>query len=372
MSSRLYSRLLQLAAITAKSPLKIIRRKPEISTIRRILVIHQLLLGDTVMATALLAHLRHKYPDADIDVAMPGFLTPLYRNKPYNICAITYSPRDASSLLKLINNKTYDLGIVLGDARYSWAAFAAGTRWIVTHDGDYPAYKNWFADELIPLPKTVRAMPDLMADLCKPNEPVTYDTSDWQIPVVEIIKPESPYIVFHLGASSPLKLWPTNRWLSLGKQLKQKGYSIVVTCGPGEESLVQPFTNNDSFEQLVQGNFSLLQMWQLISQAQLLISPDTGISHLAKLTNTPLVCLFGPGPAELVGHSEFFANHPARYLSKPIPCRDQPVIFKRPVSWLKFCERNVKQCSNPKCIKSITVDDTLNASLELLESSSPM
>ncbi|OED44770.1 hypothetical protein ACH42_06760 [Endozoicomonas sp. (ex Bugula neritina AB1)] len=343
------------------------RKQPKQAQTRNILVIHQLLLGDAVMATSLLAHLRHKYPEADIDVAMPAFLTPLYNKKPYGINAIAYSPKDASSLIKLIRQKTYDLGIVIGDARYSWAAFAAGTRWIVTHAGDYPAYKNWFADELIALPETVRAMPDLMADLCKPDELVNYSDSDWQIPDVDITKPKPPYIIFHLGASSPLKLWPTECWLALGKKLKESGYSIVVTCGPGEESLMEPFAESDSFDQLVKGNFSLQQMWRLIDQATLLVSPDTGIAHIAKVTNTPLVCLFGPGPAELVGHSEFFSNHPARYLSKPIPCRDQPVIFKRPVSWLKFCERNTTQCDNPKCIKSITVDDVMTASLELLE-----
>lgn len=367
MSSRLYTRLLQLAAITVKAPLKLFRKKPAPRDIQRILVIHQLLLGDAVMATSLLAQLRHKYPDADIHVAMPEFLTPLYAKNPYDIRAIAYSPKEAASLIQLIREDTYDLGIVIGDARYSWAAFAAGTRWIVTHAGDYPAYKNWFVDELIPLPDRVTAMPDLMADLCSPDQRAQYSTTDWPIIDVATPKPEAPYIVFHIGASSPLKLWPIDRWLSLGEALHNRGYPIVVTCGPGEEALLEPFQNHHAFTQLVPGTFSLLQMWTLIQQAQLLISPDTGISHIAKLTNTPLVCLFGPGPAELVGHSDFFSGHPARYLSKPVPCRDQPVIFKRPVSWLKFCERNTTQCNNPVCIKSITVDDAMKASLELLD-----
>lgn len=367
MSSRLYSRIIQLAAISLRLPLKLLRKKPETPKVNRILVIHQLLLGDAIMATSLLANLREKYPQATIDVAMPGFLVPQYSQKPYNINPIGYSSRDLSSLIKLIKKKTYDLGFVLGDARYSWAAYAAGTRWIITHAGDYPAYKNWFVDELVPMPTHPKAMPDLMTDLCSPDKIRTFSKRDWPCDNVELNKPESPYIVFHLGASSPLKLWPTECWLELGKRLKENsGFSIVATCGPGEEQLLNDFKDRKVFDQLVPGNFTLLQMRKLIEQAALLISPDTGISHLAKVTNTPLVCLFGPGPSELVGHSQFFSGHKATYLSKPIPCRDQPVIFKRPVSWVKFCERNTSQCDNPKCIKSLTVEDVYKASLELL------
>ncbi|WP_422462349.1 glycosyltransferase family 9 protein [Endozoicomonas sp. ALB115] len=367
MSSRLYSRIIQLAAITVRLPLKLFRKKPDDTKVRRILVIHQLLLGDAIMSTALLASLREKYPKASIDVAMPDFLVPLYSQKPYQINPISYSPKNAKSLIKLIQQKSYDIGIVLGDARYSWAAYAAGTRWIITHTGDYPAYKNWFVDELLPMPESPKAMPDLMADLCAADHLTTFSTSDWIFEDVVITSPESPYIVFHLGASSVLKLWPVDSWLELGHKLKNNGFSIVVTCGPGEEALLEKFRGNGDFEQLVPGNFTLLQMRKLIAQSSLLVSPDTGISHLAKLTNTPLVCLFGPGPVELVGNSQFFNNHKARYLSNPIPCRDQPVIFKRPVSWVRFCERNTHQCQDPKCIKSLTVNNVYSASKELLK-----
>ena len=366
MSSRLYSRLLQLAVISLKLPQKVIRRKPKDEDVKRILVIHQLLLGDAVMATGLLANLRAKYPKAIIDVALPGFLVPLYSKNPYNVQTLGYSPKNTGSFVNLIKNKKYDLGFILGDARYSWAAYAIGTRWTVAHKGDYPAYKNWFVDELIPMPETITAMPDLMTDLCEPIERVTYSKEDWQIPDIQVGMPENPYIVFHIGASSSLKRWSNTLWKILGGMLTRLGYSIVVTCGPGEEELVKDFLNDERFEIVVQGSYSLLQMWKLIDHSSLLVSPDTGISHLAKVTDTPLVCLFGPGPAELVGHSKFFATHKARYLSKPIACRNQPVIFKRPVPWVKFCERTEKQCDNAKCIKSITINDVFDACVELL------
>ena len=367
MSTRIYSRLLQLALISLKLPRKIVRRKPTDTAVKRILVIHQLLLGDALMATGLLANLRTKYPGAEIDVAMPGFLTDLYQGKPYDINPIPYSPRDASSLIRLSRQATYDVAYVVGDARYSWAAFAAGSRWIVTHEGDYPAYKNWFVDKLIPMPGNVKAMPDLMIDLCEPEIRTSYNETDWEQPDVKLDLPENNYIVFHIGASSSLKLWATNYWEELADKLNKSGFSIIVTCGPGEEELIKPFYNNNSIYKIIPGSFSLLQMWELIKNAELLVSPDTGISHIAKVTNTPLVCIFGPGPYELVGESICFQKHQGKYISKPIACRDQPVIFKRPVTWLKFCERSEDQCSEAKCIKQIEFDDVLQACKELLK-----
>ena len=364
MNSRALSRLLQLLVIGLRLPSRLVREKPADSNVKRILVIHQLLLGDAIMATGLLANLRTKYPEADIHVAMPEFLIPLYEKQPYGIVAIPYTPKKITTLVSLFKGAAYDLSYVVGDARYSWAAFAAGSKWVITHGGDFPEYKNWFVDEHIPMPDHIKAMPDLMIDLCSPDLRVNYGEGDWSVVDSDIDMPEKPFVVLHLGASSSLKFWESTNWDALAKKLERAGFSIVITCGPGEEYLVKGFLN--SKHQVVSGNYSLLQMWKLIKNAELLVGPDTGISHIAKVTNTPLICIFGPGPYELVGESMFFNTHEARYLSKPIACRDQSVIFKRPVKWLKYCKRNNKQCLDAKCIKQITVDDVYSACRELL------
>ena len=367
MNSRLLSRLLQLLIIGLRFPQKMFRNKPSGSEVRQVLIIHQLLLGDAIMATGLLANIRAKYPSAVIHVAMPEFLVPLYEKQPFGVKAIPYTPRNVSTLLSLLKEKTYDISYVVGDARYSWAAFAAGSKWIVTHSGDYPAYKNWFVDELVAMPDNIKAMPDLMIDLCSPDVRVNYTKTDWQIPDSMVNMPDRPYVVLHVGASSSLKLWSTQNWGTLAKRLDDLGFSVVVTCGPGEENLVKDFVEDKHVDQVIAGNYSLLQMWKLIDSAELLVSPDTGISHIAKVTNTPLVCIFGPGPYELVGNSVFFQSHKGKYISEPIHCRDQPVIFKRSVSWLKFCERNEKQCAEAKCIKAISFDDVFEACIDLLD-----
>ncbi len=54
---------------------------------RRILVVHHLLLGDTLMLTPLLAKLRERFPRAEIAMTTPVGFVPLYRERPYGVDA---------------------------------------------------------------------------------------------------------------------------------------------------------------------------------------------------------------------------------------------------------------------------------------------
>src|SRR5205085_9347428 len=60
--------------------------------IRRILVAHNLLIGDSFMLTPLVAKLREQHPAADIAIlAAPAFV-PLYSGAPYGVLALPFSP----------------------------------------------------------------------------------------------------------------------------------------------------------------------------------------------------------------------------------------------------------------------------------------
>jgi ADP-heptose:LPS heptosyltransferase len=97
-------------------------------------------------------------------------------------------------------------------------------------------------------------------------------------------------------------------------------------------------------------------MWSLIEHAKLLISVDTGIAHLAKLCNTPIVTLFGPGSEVSHGAGMFWRfSHHADITKSDFSCRNQPVLFRRKIHWLKRCGRNKNECTTPgACMDVIT------------------
>jgi hypothetical protein len=115
------------------------RRAPPQQT-RRILIAHQLRLGDTLMLTPLIAKLRERHRDADLVMALPEAYAPLYANRPYGLRAIGWNPRSPATSA-LWRERGFDLALVPGDNRFSWLALALGARWIVAFAADRPAYK---------------------------------------------------------------------------------------------------------------------------------------------------------------------------------------------------------------------------------------
>lgn len=368
MSSRSKFRLIQLAFILLRLPRLLIKRKARIADPKRILVIHQLLLGDALMASSLLANLRKKYPEAAIDLAAPPYLQGLYASKPYNISFVSFSPRELKSFFRLLTAETYDHAYLVMDNRYSWTAFAIGAKWIVGYEKG-SGYKNLPVNKLKSLPDELTSLPDLMAGLAGDNREVVFNKKDWpQPPYTPYKQPESPYAILHLGASSSLKYWSSQNWLEVADHLSETGITPVWSAGPGETELIQK-TDPEKKYQSYGGLLDLPQLWQLINRAVLIIAPDTGIVHIARHTNTPAVCLFGPGSVDMAGYSHFFPEKYFFPISHDISCRNQRVLFGRSVGWARQCKRSEIECSHhQECMTSITTSEVIRVCEKIIKS----
>ena len=327
---------------------------------------HPKMIGDTLLMSALFAKARHTWPHADIVTTVSAATLPLFASRPWGIRAIEYDPRDASTLAGFRRPGGFDLAIVPGDNRYGWFARAAGARWIVGFDDDSPRYKNLLLDELHRYPDTPDTWGDMAADLIEGPEPPAYDPSHWRAPAfAPFDRPSGPYAVIHLGTSSLLKRWLPERWARIAEHFVARGLEVVWSAGRGEEALVAECDAGGRHRSLA-GQLDLAQMWHLLSGAKILVSPDTGISHLGRITYTPTVTLFGPGTPQLVGSGRFFRNAPWRAaIVDPFPCRDQPILYKRRVEWVRRCTRSIRECPAPRCMHAIEVD-AVRAAIESL------
>ena len=366
MASRVSSRL-QTLTLAAWNSLRTMGRRESPAMPRRILIAHHLLLGDTLMLTPLLAKLRRQHPQAELVMATPKAIAPLYAKHPYGVTAIPFDPHDSGTLKALRRRGGYDLAIVPGDNRYSWLALALGARWIVAFDADRPAYKNWPVDETHPYPDTPATWGDMVAGLIPGLPPSPYEPSDWQAPQHAAFElPRQPYCVLHVGASSPLKQWPADRWSALATHLAGAGFQIVWSGGKGESSLVaaaDPETRHPSFA----GQLDLPQLWQLIRHAALLVCPDTGIAHLGRIVGTPTMTLFGPGSDVICGAGSFWQNAPYRaMIARDIPCRNQKILFRREIAWVQRCGRSTSECAVPKCMHAISLEAVSRTADEML------
>jgi len=322
----------------------------------RILIAHHLLLGDTLMLTALVAKLRERHPAADIVMALPEAYAPLYTGAPYGLRAIGWRPLEPAAS-PLWAESGFDLALVPGDNRMSWLALALDARWIVAFAGDRPPTKNWPIDELWHYPEVPAAWSDMVAGLVEGPPPAAFRPEHWPAPAAApILERSGPYAVLHVGASTPLKRWNPARWTALAARFAAQGIEPIWSAGPLEKSLVRA-CDPEARHRSLAGTTSLAQLWHVLAGAAVLVSPDTGIAHLGRVVGVPTVALFGPGSAALSGAGAFWREAPYRAVTvDPFPCRDQRVLFGREIAWLRRCGRTLDQCAHPRCMDAVELD----------------
>jgi len=334
--------------------------------IRRVLVAHHLLVGDTLMLTPLLAKLRERYPAAEIVMTVRPSLVPLYAGRPYGVDAAPFDPRDPSTLSELMQESGYDLALVPGDNRYSWLAAALDAAWIVAFAGDRPAHKSWMVDQLVHYPDYPMAWADMTARMVEGSFLKKFNPADWPAPpCAPFDRPSGRYAVLHVEASTPLRHWENEKWLAVAHALAEKGLTPVWSASPAGEEYLRSIDPSGKFRALGH-KLDLAQLWHLVAGAALLVCPDTSVAHIGKLTFTPTVTLYGPSSAELFGKGEFWREAPFREVTlRDFPCRDQRTLFKRRIEWVRRCQRSTDECAEPRCMQAIAVDQVLAAAASL-------
>jgi len=334
---------------------------------KRILVAPHLRLGDALLVTPLLAKLRERHPNAEIVLLSILPMLPLYQTPPYGVVVWPYHPRQFATVAAMMRQDGFDLAILPGDNRHGWLAAALRAKWIVAHAGDRPGVKSWPIDELLEYPQTAAAMAEIFAALTPGPEPAPYRVGDWPQPACAAFGlPAGPYAVLHVGASTELKFWPAQNWRELALWLNGRGLEVVWSGGPGEEALVRQIDPEGRYKTYA-GALDLAQMWHLIANAAVFVSPDTGVAHLARLTGVPAVSLFGPGTPLLFGRGQFWRGMPcAEVTVEAVSCRNQDDVFNRRRSWIRRCSRAPRQCQEKARCMTLLQTAAVTAAIDRL------
>ncbi|PLK50819.1 glycosyltransferase family 9 protein [Uliginosibacterium sp. TH139] len=336
------------------------RRKPEAP--QSILVLHHLLLGDTLMLTPLLARIAARYPQARRSLSCPTALAPLYAGQPFGFTALPWNPRQGD-IASILAAAPFDLVVIPTENRYSPLARAL-SQWVLGFADDTPRWKNWLLDEARPFPDAPAAFGDFCADLVE-GPAQHYQPTDWPLPAAAPFStPPTPYVVLHLGASSPLKYWPSERWAALADWLAAQGSTPVWSAGARETALVTAADPKGRFASYA-GQLDLAQLAQLFYGANLIVCPDTGVAHLARIVGTSTVALFGPGSSLISGAGKYWATSPFTAVSIEIACRNQTNTFRRHRDWIQRCSRSFgeqpAQCAEARCMQGITLEQVKTA-----------
>ena len=102
------------------------------------------------------------------------------------------------------------------------------------------------------------------------------------------------FVLLNPGGGWPSKLWPSERYGTLARGLRDRGLPSLVSWGPGEERLADRAVALSDGAALKCFSTSLTDFLELARRARLVVAADTGPLHLACAAMTPVVGIYGP------------------------------------------------------------------------------
>jgi heptosyltransferase-1 len=164
--------------------------------------------------------------------------------------------------------------------------------------------------------------------------------------LAELNWPDKRYIILNIGGGWPTKVLSATQWLEIAAGLKP-GFPLVLLWGNEQEKAMAEAVARQSGAAITFFmNFSDLICF--IAQALLVISGDTLALHLADLTKTPAVGIFGPSSPQRNG---------------PLFSQSLVIYQKQQCS---FCYR--RKCDTMACLKEIAIADIVSAARKIDES----
>ena len=288
---------------------------------RRIGIIQPSAIGDMVLISGLLLHLRRCYPEAEIHVFHGPYNCEAVQLLPVKV--IAHSCVFTRPLATLRQLRNADLDVLINSAPWtrltaSLAAMShARTKVGFRSAGQYihPAF-----DIAVPYLNERHEMENhrAVAELFAPLAEYTLQLSATDRQPMDL--PYDRLILMHMfpgGSCAKQKSWPAENWIELVRRTAEKGWVIGHRCSRRPPSCRQVLDlaalPNDRCISLV--GLSLADISNVLTRGRLLVTIDTGIAHLAAALNAPIVGLYGPTRSERWGSR----NERAICLNSPHP-----------------------------------------------------
>ncbi|MDP1716872.1 MAG: lipopolysaccharide heptosyltransferase II, partial [Burkholderiales bacterium] len=276
----------------------------------RILIVGPSWVGDTVLAQPLFALLHQKHPQLALDVLAPGWTLPLLARmpgvrraiaNPYGHGELRLGERRRLGLT--IAEERYDQAIVLPNSfKSALVPFFAGIplrtgylgelRWGLLNDArrlDQQALPL-MAERFAALAGAAGA--PLMRPLPAAHLEVD-ETKRLAVLRKFALEPRQPVVALCPGAEyGPAKRWPAQYFAELAQRLRSRGCEVWLIGSAKDAALGADIAalSNGSCVNLC-GNTTLDEATDLLASAQLAVSNDSGLMHVAAALGKPLIAL---------------------------------------------------------------------------------
>lgn len=106
------------------------------------------------------------------------------------------------------------------------------------------------------------------------------------------------YICIHPGARNPLRRWSPDNFAAIANFIGEQGYTVVLTGSREEAAILQDVAERITYPVInivdLAGHLDIGELALLMKNSALLISNDTGVSHVAAALHIPSIIIFSP------------------------------------------------------------------------------
>jgi lipopolysaccharide heptosyltransferase I len=284
--------------------------------VRRVLIVRLGALGDIVHAIPVAVALRRAWPAAEIDWLVSArhreileLVPVLDRLLAVNDRGGARGGRSLADAVREMRARRYDLAIDLqGLIKSAALARLSGARRVLGFARAHlrePVARLFYTERYDPgagreagePPHVVRMNLDALRAVGIEAGPPEFPLSVPPSAVADGLKSEAGgrYALLNPGAAWPNKRWPASRFAALARMLRDRMMlRSVVIWGPGEREIGEAIVAESEGAALLSPQTTIADVIAIARGADVMVSGDTGPTHLAAAVATPIVGIYGP------------------------------------------------------------------------------
>jgi heptosyltransferase II len=279
-------------------------------------------IGDAVMAIPALRRLRRVFPDAKITLHTRSWAEGIFRDADFIDDILTFEKTssrigDVRAQARVLRGKKFDVAILLPNSfesaltaklgriprRYGYAKEGRG--FLLTGGVKIPDWKNERHEVFYYLNLIAAVEKDLGrgGDIQDATPVIDLGISDIRrteardLFIKHKLDPAKKTIALGVGSTnSRAKRWPAASYAELNDKLQEEmGVNVILVGGADETGVSQEVYDLSARKPFIfTGQTNLAEAVAVLAEADMLISNDMGLAHIAPAVGTKTVVIFGP------------------------------------------------------------------------------